>query len=110
VTPLSFEVRETPGSARLVLRGDFDTASTAAANGALTDLLGGRFDRVILDLSELDFMDSTGVKFLVDARDAARELGVKIALVYGGDPVERVLTVSGVTTLFERQDDDHASS
>ena len=42
------------------------------------------------------------VKFLLDGRDTARELGVKIELAYGGDPVERVLTVSGVSTLFER--------
>jgi anti-sigma B factor antagonist len=109
VTDLSFEVREASGSARLILRGELDMASAAAADSALLDLLGRGFDRVILDLRELDFMDSTGVKFLIDGRDAASELGVKIAIAYEGDAVERILTVSGVATLFERQDDDGAS-
>jgi anti-anti-sigma factor len=86
----------------LVLRGELDTASAEEANGALHRLLGQGFDLVVVDLRELDFMDSTGVKFLLDGRDTARELGVKIELAYGGDPVERVLTVSGVSTLFER--------
>jgi anti-anti-sigma factor len=94
----------------LILRGELDTASVAVANRALENLLSGGFDRVILDLRELDFMDSTGVKFVLDARDGARELGVTIALAYEEGTVERVLTVSGVATLFERQDDDRPSS
>jgi anti-anti-sigma factor len=102
LTELSVEVTRAAGGTRLILRGELDTDSVAAANRALESLLGGEFDRVILDLSELDFMDSTGVKFLLDARDAARELGVAIALAYEEGTVERVLTVSGVTTLFER--------
>jgi anti-anti-sigma factor len=110
VTELSFEVREDAGSARLILRGELDTASVAAANKALENLLGGGFDRVILDLRDLDFMDSTGVKFLLDARDGGRELGVTIALAYEEGTVERVLTVSGAMTLFEREDDDRPSS
>ncbi len=103
-TPLSFEVREDSGSARLILRGELDADSAASANEALLGLLGRGFDRVIVDLRELDFMDSTGVKFLLDGRDAAGQLGVEISIAYGGDPVERILTVSGVTKLFERQD------
>lgn len=102
MTELSVEVTEAAGVARLVLRGELDTDSVADANRALESLLTGGPARVILDLSELDFMDSTGVKFLLDARDAARELGVTIALAYKQGTVERVLTVSGVTTLFER--------
>jgi anti-anti-sigma factor len=102
VTELSVEVTEAAGVARLILRGELDTDSVATANRALEGVFGGGFNRVILDLSDLDFMDSTGVKFLLDARESARELGVTIALAYVEGTVERVLTVSGVTTLFER--------
>jgi anti-anti-sigma factor len=66
-------------------------------------------DRVTLDLRELDFMDSMGVKFLIDGRDAARRLGIEIALAYGDGVVARVLTVSGVGALFERRGDDPGS-
>jgi anti-sigma B factor antagonist len=103
-TPLSCEVREEPGSARLILHGEPDADSAAAADKALLGLLGRGLDRVIVDLTELDFMDSTGIKFLLDGRDAAGRLGVEIAIAHGGDPIERILTVAGVTTLFERQD------
>jgi anti-sigma B factor antagonist len=106
MTELLLEVVEVSGLTRLILRGELDADSAPAANHALLELLESRSDRVILDLTELDFMDSMGVKFLIDGRDAARRLGVELVLAYGGGVVERVLTVSGVATLFERHGDD----
>jgi anti-sigma B factor antagonist len=103
VTEFSLEIVEVAGSVRLVLRGELDAASAPAANRALLELLDGGSGRVTLDLRELDFMDSVGVKFLIDGRDAARERGVELAIAYQEGVVERVLTVSGVATLFNRQ-------
>jgi anti-anti-sigma factor len=103
VTEFSLEVVEVAGSARLVLRGELDAASAPAADRALLELLESASGRVTIDLRELDFMDSTGVKFLIDGRDAARQRGVELALAYDEGVVERVLTVSGVATLFKRQ-------
>ncbi len=105
MTSFSAVVIESPGAARLILRGELDAASVRTADSTLRGLLDGRLDRVTLDLRELDFIDSTGVKFLIDGRDAARKHGIGIGLAYDGGVVERVLTVSGVATLFERQVD-----
>jgi len=102
---LRIEVSQAPGSARIALHGEFDIESAEAATRALHELLDRRPDAIVLDLSGLDFMDSTGVKFLVDARHRAHELGLELALVYGGDPVRRVLMVSGVAALFESDGD-----
>lgn len=98
---LRLEVSEGPRSARMALYGEFDIASADDAGRALQALLGRGLDAVVVDLSGLDFMDSTGVQFLVDGRDTALARGVKLSLVHGGDPVRRVLTVSGITALFE---------
>ena len=106
---LRVEVIDGPRSARMALHGEFDIASADDAGRALQELLGRDLDAVVIDLSELDFMDSTGVKFLVDGRDTARARGVRLTLVHGGDPVRRVLTVSGVTALFEDVDDRDSS-
>lgn len=102
MTELSLEVIEVSASARLVLRGDLDSASVTAADEALRALLERSFERVIVDLRELDFMDSMGVKFLIDGRDRAQQLGVEIALAYRDGVVERVLDVSGAAKLFTR--------
>src|SRR5215204_4858975 len=101
---LRVDVSESPGSARIALSGQFDIASADDAGRALQALLNRGLDLVVVDLSGLDFMDSTGVKFLLEGRDAARDLGVKLSLVHGGDPVRRVLTVAGVIALFDDAD------
>ena len=87
-------------SARLALYGDLDIGSADTAVRALGELLQRDLDAVVIDLSGLTFMDSTGVKFLVTGRDRAREAGVELSLVRGGEAVRRVLTVSGVDALF----------
>jgi anti-anti-sigma factor len=106
---LQLAVSEGPRWARMALYGEFDIASADDAGRALQELLGRGADEVVLDLSGLDFMDSTGVKFLIDGRDTARELGIKLSLVHGGDPVRRVLTVSGVAALFDAVDNGEPS-
>lgn len=105
---LRLEVSKGPRSARMALYGEFDIASAGHARRALQELLSRSLDAVVVDLSGLDFMDSTGVQFLVDGRDTAIARGVKLSLVNGGDPVQRVLTVSGVAALFEDVDNRHS--
>lgn len=104
MTDFSLEVVEVSGSVRLVFRGELDADSVSTANRALAELLERGPGRVTIDLRGLDFMDSVGVKFLIDGRDAARERGIDLALAYEEGVVERVLTVSGVARLFIRQD------
>ena len=99
--PLRIEVSEGSGAARIALSGEFDIACADRAGRALRELLGRGPQTVVVDLRELGFMDSTGIKFLVDARDAARESGVELALLSRGGAVGRVLAVSGVMALFE---------
>jgi anti-anti-sigma factor len=106
---LRLEVTEGHRSARMALYGEFDISSADDAGRALGELLGRGLDAVVVDLSGLEFMDSTGVKFLVDGRDKARAFGVKLSLVHGTGAVRRVLTVSGVTALFEDESNRHSS-
>ena len=101
---LRLEISEGARTARIALHGEFDIASADDAGRALQELLSRDLDALIIDLSGLEFMDSTGVKFVVDGREMALARGVELSLVHGGDPVERVLTVSGVTALFEDVD------
>ena len=101
---LRLEISEGARTARMELHGEFDIASAGDAGRALQELLSRDLDALIIDLSGLAFMDSTGVKFLVEGRETALARGVELSLVHGGDPVERVLTVSGVAALFDDVD------
>ena len=55
---------------------------------------------MILDLRQIEFMDSTGLRVLLSAHQRAHETGRRFALVRGADQVERVLTLTGVRDLL----------
>jgi anti-sigma B factor antagonist len=68
--------------------------------------------RLIIDLSETTFIDSTGVGVLVGALKRVRESGGGLALVCTNDNVLRVLEIVGLNQLFpihESRDEATAS-
>ena len=94
------------GSARIVsVSGELDLRTSPE----LEDRLGHAFDAgtqlVILDLRQIEFMDSTGLRVLLAAHQRAQESGRRFALVKGADQVERVLTLTGVRDLLTVVDD-----
>jgi anti-anti-sigma factor len=60
--------------------------------------------QVIVDLRNLDFMDSTGLSTLVKAHHRAEEQGVRFALVRGSHQVQRLLSLTGVADRLELAD------
>jgi anti-anti-sigma factor len=56
----------------------------------------GRADEVVVDLSGLEFIDSTGIRTLIEAHRAAQRDGVRLSLKPGGPPIQRVFEVAGL--------------
>jgi anti-anti-sigma factor len=58
-------------------------------------------DRLTVDLCAVEFMDSTGLRALLEARRRAEEGGGALVLrVRDGGPVARLLDLAGVRDLF----------
>jgi anti-sigma B factor antagonist len=93
-----FAVRtQTTGRAKtLTLGGELDLVSSPALQQALDDAAGSDADLIIVDLRELEFMDSTGLHALVNAQRRIEELGRRFALVRGGESVQRLFELTGV--------------
>ncbi len=53
-------------------------------------------DEVVVDLTNLEFIDSTGIRTILEAHQAARRDGVKLRLLPGPAPVQRVFEISGL--------------
>jgi anti-sigma B factor antagonist len=99
--PLRITVSEHPHPVRMTLHGEFDLRGADAATHALEEILGRRPDAVVIDFTGLEFIDSAGVRFLVEGLNKATALGIKLSLVSGPQPVRRVLMVTGVAALFQ---------
>jgi anti-sigma B factor antagonist len=90
---------------RVVLRltGELDLSTVNIFSGALEDLLDGDPVAIELDLSELLFLDSSGVGAYVTAHRAARANGSTLTIGARSAPVDRVLQLSGVETALEQE-------
>jgi anti-anti-sigma factor len=96
----SVDVREQGGATVLVVIGELDLRTSPELEDRLTRAFDGGAELVILDLRQIEFMDSTGLRVLLSAHQRAHETGRRFALVKGADQVERVLTLTGVRDLL----------
>jgi len=93
----------------LMVSGEIDIASASRLISGLNETVGDCEKPVVVDLSAVDFMDSTGLALLLNAhrRLARREKG--FAIVCGGGPVRRVFEITDMMgTLNVREDRDAA--
>ncbi|GAA2021466.1 anti-sigma factor antagonist [Catenulispora yoronensis] len=69
---------------------------------------------VVMDCSGVTFMDSMGIRVLIQLRRAITDAGHTLALVGPSQPVVRVLELAGIQDLFEQaarpQADDETTS
>jgi len=86
-----------PGRIRLTLRGELDLGSAGRLERALRDNAGP----VLLDLRGLTFMDSTGVRVLLEASEVAARDGRALAVVppASGD-ARLIIEETGIATLL----------
>jgi anti-anti-sigma factor len=77
-------------------RGELDMSSASVLRDILHDLRNRRA-RVHLDLSDLTFIDSTGLRLVWDADAASREDGLDLTLSVGPPEIMRVFDLTGLT-------------
>jgi anti-anti-sigma factor len=98
VTLLSFNTTVTGDVAVVALTGELDVAGAALLEHELDRVAADHAPRaLVLDLSALDFMDSTGLRLVVLADARAREEGREFALVRGTPDVHRVFEITRMT-------------
>jgi anti-anti-sigma factor len=102
------DVRSENGTPLLSVRGELDLASSPVLEQELERVATATPSLVIIDLRELDFMDSTGLSVLIRAHQRAQESGHRLGIVNGSRQVRRLLSLTGVSdrlTIVERPED-----
>jgi anti-sigma B factor antagonist len=83
------------------VHGELDMAASPTVARQLLSTLGNDVGAIVLDLSGVTFMDSSGLGVLNITRTQAMHQGIGFRLRYLPDPVRRVLEVSDMLQLFE---------
>lgn len=81
--------------------GELDMATAPRLQDQITDLLEKGHVRLVFDLSELSFCDSTGLSVFVRARNSADEAGGVVRLAAPRRGVLRILEVSGLVEVLQ---------
>ena len=91
---------------RVCVAGELDLSTSKALERELEGVLSeGSRTSVVLDLSRLSFLDSTGLRALWTARQHALSAGGTLVLGDASDPVLRVLNMTKLDKVFMRRDD-----
>ena len=101
--PEAFTVRvEQRGDAAVVVpTGELDLATAPALESALARAFeSADSERVVLDLRELEFIDSSGLRTLLTARRQAELASAQFSLIAGHRGLERTLEIAGVHKVF----------
>ena len=95
--PGDFEIAESVRADTLVLsvKGELDLATVPRLDEVL-EAAAGRAERVVVDLRETEFLDSTALRVLLKATGEASQRGYEFGLVQGPRAVERAFEVAGV--------------
>ena len=97
---LGIESLVVDGQAVLRLSGDLDMDSAELFGEAARRVHADGISRLVLDLSALDFVDSTGLSQFVLALKRQREIGGEVVLQAPTGPVKRVLDIVGLSEML----------
>ena len=103
-------VEQLDGKAVVMVRGEVDMATSEEFRRAL-DAAVQQHGRVMIDLGETTFMDSTGLAVLVDAHLRLGEAREAIVVRNAPARIRRLFDITGVASLMDvRLDDPTAAS
>jgi anti-sigma B factor antagonist len=81
----------------LKLRGELDMLSAVTLRDTVERLVDHRCARLVFDLGELDFMDSSGIAVLVYAANSIEA----IELINASPIIKRIIEVTGLSNLLK---------
>ena len=93
------------GLVHVALAGELDLSTVAKVQEELRRVEANAPATLVVDLSKLTFLDSTGLRCIVTADERARAEGRRIVIVRGPDAVQRVFTITRLDDRLEMVDD-----
>jgi anti-sigma B factor antagonist len=85
---------------RVAPAGELDLATAPQLEQAIRELLDAGFEHVIVDLTELDFLDASGLRALLRLQASSADGAFQFELKPGPPSVQRIFELSGTTDVF----------
>jgi anti-sigma B factor antagonist len=96
--------RPTADAVTVVVEGEVDLGEAGEFRDAILACLDPTSDLVVLDLTDVAYFGSAGIRDLLQARDRLDRQGVALCVDDASDIVERVLTLTNIRDYFPRSE------
>ena len=91
------------GTMYVLISGELDEYSAQFTKSSLDELFSKEnFKQVIIDLSELDFMDSTGIGVLIGRYKKMKAKGISIFICNPSTHIEKIFKMTGLYDLMPK--------
>jgi anti-sigma B factor antagonist len=85
----------------VAIHGEVDLSTADGLRGAASRAISSGASTLVLDLSDVTFMDSHGLKALLDAHATVRDAGATLVLERPQSAVRRLLDIMSLDGVFE---------
>jgi anti-sigma B factor antagonist len=103
VDQLTVAISLGPDRARVFLRGELDLATAPRLHKPVDDLLarnGQHRSLVLIDLAEVTFCDSSGLRALLEIRDRCQRVGTTLRLTNVPADIHRIFELTGTASVL----------
>jgi anti-sigma B factor antagonist len=97
---LSVKQQSVGGFPVVTVVGEVDVYSAPALKDNIAKLIESGSHTVVVDLTEVAFLDSTGLGALVESRTAATKAGGALPLVCSQERILKLFTITGLDEVF----------
>ena len=95
---ITLVTRETDGYSIVEVSGEVDVFTAPQLDEQLSGLVEAGSYQLVVDLSNVEFLDSTGLGVLVKALKRVREHGGSLSVVTATDRISKVFRITGLDT------------
>jgi anti-sigma B factor antagonist len=97
---LSLATREVGGYTVVEVRGEVDIYTSSLLRERLVEVVEAGAKRVVVDLSQVDFLDSSGLGVLVGALKRLRTAGGDLSLVCQQEKLLKIFRITALDRVF----------
>ncbi|WP_426242835.1 STAS domain-containing protein [Nocardioides sp. LHG3406-4] len=102
---LTLETREADGKTVVAVGGEIDVYTAPKLRDKITELVGEGVYDLVVDLSAVEFLDSTGLGVLVGGLKKVRAHDGSLTLVCNQDRLLKIFRITGLAKVFVIHDD-----
>ena len=95
--PFRIDVEPSRDSVRVAPVGELDIATVEKLRAEIERLRESGFDNLVLDLRTVRFLDSTGLRLVLELDAAAKEASQELLIIRGSAVVQRIFEVTQVS-------------